>query len=93
MAYDYTPTLKHWLAQVEEHYGSLENFSDAGTIRIQLANAEKTIAENDEFLAAVSDIDINTQSWEDDLVFLRDLKERLTKWLHDRSLSTSRFGY
>ncbi|RWN60172.1 hypothetical protein [Mesorhizobium sp.] len=81
---------KDWLDIVEQHYGSLDNFPDACTVRIQLGHVNDTIAENDELIAHLKTVPTaETWPWEQDNKFLRDLKEKLEQWLARRSSPTT----
>lgn len=49
----WSETFEKWLALVTEHYGSLEAFTDAPTIRIHLGTARRRIREIDAFIDSV----------------------------------------
>ncbi|RWP44339.1 MAG: hypothetical protein EOR04_05300 [Mesorhizobium sp.] len=86
-AYNTIQPFKDWLDIVEQHYGSLDNFPDACTVRIQLGHVNDTIAENDELIAHLKTVPTaETWPWEQDNKFLRNLKEQLEQWLTNRSL-------
>ncbi|RWM32594.1 MAG: hypothetical protein EOR77_21425 [Mesorhizobium sp.] len=86
-AYNTIQPFKDWLDIVEQHYGSLDKFSDAPTVRIQLEHVNDTLAENESLIKHLTTAE--AWPWEQDNKFLRELKEQLEQWLAQRSSPTT----
>ncbi|RWI47581.1 MAG: hypothetical protein EOR25_15635 [Mesorhizobium sp.] len=87
-AYNTIQPFKDWLDIVEQHYGSLDKFSDAPTVRIQLEHVNATLTENEELIAHLKTVPTaETWPWEQDNKYLHNLKEKLEQWLHNRNLT------
>jgi hypothetical protein len=83
-------TVENWLKNVEEHYGSLDAFPDARTVRIMLGMVEKDGAFVDKLFADAKDdpemLREYTECFDDDRKKISDLFNRLFGWLQARQL-------
>lgn len=76
-----------WFAVILEHYGSLDKFTDARTIRIMLQGAEREITHITPVVDALKAVnDSSYDEWLHDLNKVIAAKNHLSQWLSNRGL-------
>lgn len=79
-----------WRAEIDGHYGTLDKFEDAPTIRIQLGVAKRELADLEKFFESVrgkiADSDPIIVSFREDEAALKAAIEELLTWLAEREL-------
>ncbi|QIV65876.1 hypothetical protein Cp1R7AA1_007 [Mesorhizobium phage Cp1R7A-A1] len=86
-------SVTQWLADVVKHYGSLDKFTDARTVRIMRQFAFDTIAEHNQILDSISTDPENEgrkyyfDTFAEDIAAAKDQLEKLDMWLGDRGLT------
>jgi hypothetical protein len=85
-------SVTQWLSSVIEHYGSLDKFTDAPTVRHMRRFALETITEHNRILDTISVDPKNADRldyhsvFETDIAAAKDQLEKLDMWLGDRGL-------
>lgn len=78
-----------WLGVVTEHYGSLEKFSDARTIRIMIEGGNREEVELKHVLNSLDAVGLRDETYEEFLKEHLDVKNALRDlmlWLDNRNL-------
>ncbi|QIG65769.1 hypothetical protein phiOC_p104 [Ochrobactrum phage vB_OspM_OC] len=87
--YNYAPTIAEWLEVVNKHYGSLDGFHDAPSVRIMLNFCRQHKRDNNKILESIIDDGARKEFemlFQNETDQINNYEVMLKEWLDKRNL-------